>query len=75
MMLGLIVIVENSSKVAGCSLAHHIDTVERMEKISGVVASLVMFGRQVDPIPYVSSMTNPRVGLDFQRNETCLHSA
>jgi hypothetical protein len=75
MMLGLIVIVGNSSKVAGCSLAHHIDTVERMEKISGVVASLATFGRQGDPIPYLSSMADPRLGLDLQRDETCLHSS
>ena len=75
MMLGLIVIVESSSQVAGCSLAHHIDTVEGMEKISGVVADLVTFGRQVDPIPYMSSMADPRLGLDLQRDETCLHSS
>ena len=69
MMQGSTMIVESPHQVTGCSL----DIVEQVDKMSGVVASLVRFGRQVDPIQYVSSMMNPRVGLDLQRNKTCLY--
>ena len=73
MMLGSTMIVESSGQVAGCSLVYRIDIVEQVDKMSGVVASLVGFGRQVDPIQYVSSTMDPRLGLDLQRNKTCLH--
>ena len=73
MMLGSTMIVESSYQVAGCSLVYRIDIVEQVDQMSGVVASLVRCGRQVDSVQYVSSMMDPRFGLDLQKNETCLH--
>lgn len=73
MMLGSTMIVGSPYQVAGRSLVYRIDTVDQVERMSGAVASLVRFGRQDDPIQYVSSMMHPRLGLNLQKNEACLH--